>query len=296
MEEILKRKNDLLLGIIIVLTTLILILMITGIKSKKSTIDLMNITSSGKKIGVVNLYGTIYSASSISKELEFFQEHSSIKAVIIRINSPGGVIGASQEIYNAVKRIRESGKPIIVSMGNVAASGAYYASCGADTIIANPGTTTGSIGVIAEIINLKELLNNIGINFQIIKSGRFKDTGSPYRELNDADRRYLQSWVDDAFNQFVDVVSKERKLSRIEVLKIADGRVFTGKQALKNGLVDILGDYQIAIDLAAELGGIKGKPVIVRKRKYEASLFDLLFQKIEGIIRICSGMVVKYSL
>jgi len=143
---------------------------------------------------------------------------------------------------------------------------------------------------------MKELLNKIGITFQVVKSGRFKDTGSPYRELNEADRRYLQSWVDDAFDQFVDVVVKERKLSRNEVLKIADGRVFTGRQAWDKGLVDILGDFQTAVDLAARLGGIEGKPSIVRKRKYDVSLFDLLFQKIEGWVRLCSGMSIKYNL
>lgn len=291
-----KKKNDLLIGIIIALVTLILIIIIMNVKSHENATDFINMSSSGKKIGVINVFGTIYSSASIVKEIEFFKEQSSVKSVIIRIDSPGGVIGSSQEIYSAVKRVRESGKPIIVSMGNVAASGAYYVSCGADTIIANPGTTTGSIGVIAEFVNLKELLNDIGISFQTVKSGRFKDTGSPYRELNDADRRYLQSWVDDAFEQFVDIVAKERKLPRDKVLNIADGRVFTGRQALENGLVDILGDYQAAVDLAAELGGIKGKPTIVRRKKYGVSLFDLLFQKIEGIIRICSGSVIKYSL
>lgn len=291
-----KKKNDVLIGIIIALVTLMLIFIIMNIRSEKDSSDFINISSSGKKVGVIQLYGTIYRSANIIKEIEFFQEQSSIKAVIIRIDSPGGVIGSSQEIYNAVKRVRESGKPIIVSMGNVAASGAYYVSCGADTIIANPGTTTGSIGVIAEFINLKDLLNDIGISFQTIKSGRFKDTGSPYRELNDADKRYLQSWVDDAFNQFVDVVTEERQLSRKEILKIADGRVFTGSQALENGLIDLLGDFQTAIDLAAELGGIKGEPVIVRKRKYEVTLFDILLQKIEGIIRLSSGSVIKYSL
>ncbi len=291
-----KRKNDFLIGVIIVVITLLLILVIVNIKSQENTSDFINISSGGKKIGVINLYGTIYSSASIVKDIEFYQEHTSIKAVIIRVDSPGGVIGASQEIYNAIRRMRESGKPTIVSMGNVAASGAYYASCGADTIIANPGTTTGSIGVIAEIVNMKELLNKIGITFQVVKSGRFKDTGSPYRELNEADRRYLQSWVDDAFDQFVDVVVKERKLSRNEVLKIADGRVFTGRQAWDKGLVDILGDFQTAVDLAARLGGIEGKPSIVRKRKYDVSLFDLLFQKIEGWVRLCSGMSIKYNL
>ncbi|MFO7890113.1 MAG: signal peptide peptidase SppA [bacterium] len=291
-----KRKNDFIIGIVVAVVTLFLILIIISINSKKSSTDFINISSGGKKVGVINLNGIIYNSRSIIKDIEFYQQNSSIKAVILRIDSPGGVIGASQEIYNAVKRVRESGKPIIVSMGNVAASGAYYISCGADTIVANPGTTTGSIGVIAEFINLKELLNNVGITFQIIKSGRFKDTGSPYRDLNEADRRYLQSWVDDAFEQFVDIVTEERKLSRNAVIQIADGRVFTGKQALENGLIDILGDYQTAVDFAAELGGIEGKPVIVRKREYEVSLFDLLFQKIEGILRISNGVIIKYSM
>lgn len=291
-----KRKNDFLVGIVIAIVTLVLILIILSVNSRKGTNDYINLRSGGKKIGVINLYGTIYNSKRMVQDIKFFKQNSSIKAIVLRIESPGGVIGASQEIYNAVKRVRDSGKPVIVSMGNVAASGAYYISCGADTIVANPGTTTGSIGVIAEFINMKELLNKIGISFQTIKSGRFKDTGSPYRNLNEADRRYLQSWIDDAFEQFVDVVSEERKLSRNAVINIADGRVFTGKQALEIGLIDVLGDYQKAIDLAAASSGIKGKPVIVRKREYEVTIFDLLFQKIESILRISNGMIIKYSL
>lgn len=290
-----RRNKIFLLGISIAFITLSLTLIMMFFASKqRSPGGGITISSRAKKLAVIDLYGTIYSSSNITRQLKFYQNHSSVKAVVIRINSPGGVIGASQEIYNAVKRVRESGKTVIVSMGNVAASGAYYAACGADTIIANPGTTTGSIGVIAEIINVQELLKKIGISFQTVKSGRFKDTGSPYRKLSYADKQYLQSWIDDAYDQFVDVVSKERNISKEKVLKIADGRVFTGRQALQNGLVDILGDYHDAIKLASELGGIEGEPDIIRRRNQRVSLFDLFFQKIEGLLKSLEGINIKY--
>ena len=150
--------------------------------------------------------------------------------------------------------------------------------------------------MIAEFINLKELYSKIGIHFESIKSGRFKDTGSPHRNLTQADRRYLQAFVDDAFDQFVNVVAAERNLSRDKVLKVADGRVFTGRQAKEYGLVDLLGDYDSAIRLAADLGGISGEPTIVKERRREVNLLDLLFQQIEGILRGANGANLKYSL
>ena len=290
------KRNDWFMGLGIVGVTLLLILIMVFFAPRNRTDKSVRISSGGDKIAVIELIGPIFESQRITRQLKHFGRQRSIKAIVVRVDSPGGGVAASQEIYEAVKRVRDSGKPIVVSMGSVAASGGYYVACGGDTIIANAGTTTGSIGVIAEFVNLKDLYSKIGIHFESIKSGRYKDTGSPHRSLTTADKRYLQAFVDDAFDQFVDVVATERNLSRDKVLRVADGRVFTGRQAKEYGLVDLLGDYETAIHLAAELGGISGEPTVVKERRREISLFDLLFQQIKNILRGASGANLKYGL
>lgn len=294
-EVAVSKQRDWLVGLVIAGVTILLIILLVAYISHKQAYDGVNISSRGEKVAVIELLGPIYDSRKIVRQFQQFGEHKSVKAIVFRIDSPGGVVAAAQEIYEAVKRVRNKGKPVVVSMGSLAASGGYYVACGADTIMANPGTTTGSIGVIAEFLNMRKLLDNVGIKFEVVKSGRYKDTGSPFRELTPADRRYLQSWVDDAFQQFVDVVALERNLPRENVLRLADGRVFTGKQALEQGLVDLLGDYEEAIDLAAKLGGIQGKPTIVKERRRRITFFDLLFQQIGSIIRGLNGVTLKYS-
>jgi protease-4 len=181
-------------------------------------------------------------------------------------------------------------------MGSVAASGGYYIACAADTIVANPGTTTGSIGVIMEMMNATELLNKIGIRFDVIKSGRYKDSGSPFRPMTDDDRKYFQRYVDDAYEQFVGVVATERELEKSEVLKLADGRVFTGQQALEMGLIDLTGTYQEALALAAEVTNIEGKPHVVTPRKRKVTIWDILFGDLEQhLIRLQTLPVLRYQ-
>ena len=291
-----SRKNDWLIGLGIVGGTILLILVLISYISQRQMYDGGGLSSGGEKIAVIELLGPIYDSKRIVRQFQEFGEHRSIKAIVFRIESPGGVVAAAQEIYEAVRRVRDGGKPVVASMGIVAASGGYYVACGADTIMANPGTTTGSIGVIAEFVNFRELLGKVGVRYEVVKSGRFKDVGSPHRDMTPADRQVLQSWVDDAFRQFVDVVVRERGLSRTVVLRLADGRVFTGKQAQEEGLIDLLGDYEDAITLAAELGGIDGKPTVVKERRRRITLFDLLFQQIEGVVRGMGGATLKYSL
>jgi len=293
---IVSRKRDWIIGLGVVLGTIILIILLVSYISQKQAYKGVRLSSRGDKIAVIELYGPIYDSRQIVRQFKQFGDHRSVKAIVFRIESPGGGVAAAQEIYEAVKRVRVSGKPVVASMGTVAASGGYYVACGADTIMANPGTTTGSIGVIAEVSNLKGLFDKLGIKFEVIKSGRFKDTGSPHRDLTPADRKILQSWVDDAFGQFIDVVINERGLSRRKVLQLADGRVFTGKQAQEHGLIDLLGDYEDAIRLAAELGGIEGEPTIVKEHRRRITLFDLLFQQIEGVLRGLGGITLRYSL
>lgn len=250
----------------------------------------------GERIGLVEIEGVILDSKHAVEQLERFENDGSINAVVLRINSPGGGVAASQEIYEAAKRLRHRNKFVIASMGSVAASGGYYIACAADSIMANPGTTTGSIGVISEMMNLTELLNKIGVRFEVIKSGKYKDSGSPYRSMNEEDRKYFQGYVDDAYQQFVGVVAEARRMEKTKVLQYADGRVFTGQQALTFGLVDRLGTYQDALALAAEAAGIEGRPHVVSSRKRKVTIFDLLFGDLEEhLIRLQTLPVLRYQ-
>lgn len=250
----------------------------------------------GKRLGLVEIEGVILDSKRAVEQLERFEDDASIAAVVLRIDSPGGGVAASQEIYEAAKRVRDNGKFVIASMGSVAASGGYYIACAADTIMANPGTTTGSIGVIMEMMNATDLLNKIGVRFDVIKSGKYKDSGSPFRPMTEEDRKYFQRYVDDAYEQFVEVVATERELERSEVLKLADGRVFTGQQALEMGLIDLTGTYQEALALAAEVTNIAGKPHVVTPRKRKVTIWDLLFGDLEQhLIRLQMLPVLRYQ-
>ncbi len=257
----------------------------------------IDLSGSGR-IGVVEVKGVIFDAERTVKLLQRFGEDKSIQAVLLRIDSPGGGVAASQEIYEAVRRVRRGGKFVIASMASVAASGGYYIACAADTIMANPGTTTGSIGVIAEMLDASDLLRKIGIQFNIIKSGPYKDSGTPFRKMNEDDRRYLQSYVNDAYQQFVAVVAQERNKPLNEVLGYADGRVFTGQQAKDLGLIDLLGTYTDAVDLAATVVGIEGKPhLVTERRRRRITLFDLLFGDLEEhVMRLQSLPVLRYQM
>lgn len=285
------------LGLIIFISMILLIFIIIFMMvriSAKGDFDFANV---GNKIAIIELKGVITNSRPIVRQFERYRKDKSIKAIIFRIDSPGGGVAASQEIYDAVKKARDSGKIIVASMGSVAASGGYYVACAADTIVANPGTTTGSIGVIAEIANIKKLLEKIGIDFIVIKSGPFKDTGSPYREMTTTERKHLQSWIDDAYAQFTKVVATERGMSLEEVSKVADGRVFTGQQAQENGLIDVLGTYEDAIELAAEMAGMTGEPKLVKQKRKKITILDLLFLDIgEKIDRLQGWPKIKYQM
>ncbi|NUO78768.1 signal peptide peptidase SppA [candidate division KSB1 bacterium] len=290
------RGRDWFLGFLLLAAAAVFIFFIAALflGGNEDSLDL----ATGKRLGLVEVKGVILDSEPVVKELERFGEDKSIAAIILRIDSPGGGVAASQEIYEAVKRVRkESHKFVVASMASVAASGGYYVACGADTIIANPGTTTGSIGVIAELVNTTELLKKIGVSFEIVKSGKYKDSGTPWRPFTEEDRRYFQTYVDDAYNQFVEVVAGARNLSKEEVLKYADGRVFTGQQALNYRLIDALGTYQDAVALAAEQAGISGKARIVTPRRKRVTLFDVLFGDLEGYLqRIQTWPVLRYQM
>lgn len=244
----------------------------------------------GERIAVIPIEGVIDDgmAKTVNRHLKQYGEDSRVKAILLRINSPGGGVSASQEIYREVKRVKdEKKKTIIVSMASVAASGGYYIACPADKIFANQGTVTGSIGVIAEWVNYKELSEWAKVKPVTFKSGEFKDTGSPTRDLTDREKIYFQAMIDELFGQFVGAVTDGRKgkgiqgneLDEAKVKELADGRVYTGESAVKNGLVDEIGNYEDAVKATAKLVGIKGEPQIVTppKPKEGFSLLDLFF-------------------
>lgn len=229
------------------------------------------------KIGVIKIDGAIIDSETITSQLVKFKKDEDIKAVILRINSPGGAVGPTQEIYREVQKTTQT-KKVVASMGTVAASGGYYIAAGANKIVANPGTITGSIGVLMEFVGLEDLLNKIGINLEVIKSGEFKDIGSPHRELNERDRELLTALIADIQEQFVKEVARGRNLAQEKVLEIADGRIFSGAQAKELGLVDVLGNFQDAVDLTKKITGIEGDVTLVYSQKTKLRFWDLFLE------------------
>ncbi len=224
-------------------------------------------------VGIVEIEGVILDSKKTLKKLETFEEDDRVKAVVLRLNSPGGVVAPSQEIYEAVKNFK---KPLVVSMGTVAASGAYYIACGAKKIFANPGTITGSIGVIMEFVNLEKLYEWAKIHRYAIKTGKFKGSGSEYQSLKPEERELFQEMLDDVLLQFKEAVSIGRNLPMSKVSAIADGRVFSGHQALEVHLVDQLGTLKDAVLEAAKLAQIKGKPKTISAEKKKRKWIELL--------------------
>jgi protease-4 len=238
-------------------------------------------SGSAGTIAIVEVNEAIISSEHIVSQIKRYRENTNVRAIVVRVESPGGGVSASQEIYQEIKKTREYGKPIVVSMGSVAASGGYYIAVGASKIVANPGSITGSIGVISQFMHVNELFDKIGITSTTIKSGKLKDAGSPFRKANEDDKKYFQEMVDDVFDQFVSTVAEERKLDKALVKKYADGRVFTGRKAYELKLIDTLGTYQDAIRIAAGLAEIYGTPRVIKERKKE-KISDLIFGEVRN--------------
>ena len=251
--------------------------------------------STEDRIALIRVEGVILDAQQTVGDLKKFAETPTVKAIVLRIDSPGGGVVPSHEIYDAVKRVRHRhNKMVIASMGTVAASGGYYVAVATDRIVANPGTLTGSIGVIMELANLQGLLKKIGVENVVVKSGRYKDIGSPFRAMSQEDRRILQTVMDDVHGQFIEAVAEGRSLELAEVRPMADGRIFTGRQAKDARLVDELGDLHDAIRLAAELVGIEGDPKVVEpKRRF--SIRDLLASHLAALPRLEFPRGIKVS-
>jgi protease-4 len=264
---------------LIILAILAVLLTISGIITLISD---NSVSFDGNKIALVRIEGAILDSEKAIGEIKKYSKDSSVKAILLRVNSPGGAVAPSQEIYIEVKKAVEK-KPVVISMSTVAASGAYYISAPASRIIANPGTITASIGVIMEIPNFSGLMEKVGVKSEVIKSGKHKDLASAFRGIGKEERMILQNVLDNVHEQFITAVAEGRNIEVSEVRKIADGRIFTGQQAIGVGLVDELGNMEDAIRITADLAGIEGEPKVVEEKE-KRSFFDLLNSSISGKI------------
>jgi len=255
-------------------------------------------SGSGGKIAVVDLKGEITSSDEVVRQVKRYREDHSVKAILLHIDSPGGAVVPSQEMYEEVRKTRDSGKPVVVSMGSLAASGGYYVACGGTRLVANRGTLTGSIGVISGFLQMEEALKKLGLGVRTIKAGKLKDAGVPTRRMTEDDQRYFQQLMDDVHRQFMDVVAKERKLSGEKVRGLSDGRVYTGEQAVKLGLVDTIGTFQDAVAITAQIAGITGEPTVVKTKKRQTFVESLFGDAAETAKelkqQLLSGPVLSY--
>ena len=248
------------------------------------------VSRSSNQIASLEIKGTISDSKAFVDELREYGTRPNVKAVIIRIDSPGGGVAASQEIYEAIKKFRaETKKKVVVSMASTAASGGYYIACAADRIFANPGTITGSIGVIAQWYDYSDLLRWAKMQSIVIKSGELKDSGSGFRPMTDQEKIYFQSLIDDMYGQFVSAVSESRKIPEEVVRQLADGRVYTGREAKEKRLVDELGTFQDAVQAAAKMGRITVEPKLLTPAKKRITVLDLLLGNAESVFPLGSG-------
>ena len=235
----------------------------------------------GPRVAIVELEGIITDVDDLVRELKAHRENPSVRAVVIRINSPGGVVGPTQELHDAILKTRQAGKPVVASLGSVAASGGYYAAVACDQIYANPGTLTGSIGVIMQLANVEQLMKKVGVEYVVVKAGAFKDVGNMGRAMTPEERRTLQALLDDVHAQFIGAVAAGRKLDREEVLRFADGRVFSGTQAKALKMVDALGGLEDAVLAAGKLAGLPSPPSVIQPKRH-FSIMDLLRNQFGG--------------
>jgi protease IV len=273
------RKSPFFRGCLMIGLVLGVFLLLLGILSQVDEGTLQR----GDKVAVLPITGLIADSESVIEQLKKYAKDENIKAIVLRINSPGGGVGPSQEIYEEVRKLRGK-KVVVTSMGALAASGGYYIACATQKIYANPGTITGSIGVIMPFVNLEELAHKLGVRGMEVKSGRFKDTGSSMRPMNPEEKALLQGVVDNTHRQFVAAVAEGRKQPASKVMQIADGRIMSGEQAKALGLVDALGNLEDAVADAGRMAGIKGEPRVITPAKKKLSFADLLKQEIKTLI------------
>jgi protease-4 len=231
----------------------------------------------GGRIGVLKVEGLIADDTKLLEQVRTFRDDPSIKGFVVEINSPGGVVGPSQSIYEELRRLRDADdRPVVASIGSVGASGGYYVALAADSIYALPGSITGSIGVIMEFPEASALLNKVGVEMQVVKSREQKDVGSPFRPITPGDRQILSALVEDVYRQFVEVVARERKLSAERITQVTDGRILSGRQAQQEGLIDRLGNFNDAVAAAGRMAGLGNEPRLVRPPEDKLTLLDVL--------------------
>ncbi|MGQ9603901.1 MAG: signal peptide peptidase SppA [bacterium] len=283
----------LLIAIVVCLTFAVGIVFWLAVRDMDGTVRRIGI---GKAVGLVKISGEIASSEDAVSEIVRLSKDPRVSALVVRIESPGGSVAAVQEIYSELKKVRGKGKPVVASMGVVAASGGYYVACAAESIIANPGTLTGSIGVIMTFANTQVLLKKIGIDVEVVKTGEYKDIGSISRHLSDEERKIVLGLLEDVHSQFIEVIAEERGIDIDTVQALADGRLLTGRQALDLGLVDRLGGLGDAIQIAARLAGIKGEPSVITERRIIGfwAVLRKLLTKVEQASR--STISLEYSL
>lgn len=273
------HRRDLVLGMILlaVISGMILLSLMTLMSS-----GMGGLRVTGDCVGIIEITGTIVSPMATVQRIERCIDNDNVLAIVIRLNTPGGGISATQEIFDTVLKARFAGKPVIASMGSVAASGGYYIAAACDTIVATPGTITGSIGVIANFMEMSTLLDKIGIRFNVRKSGDYKDMGSIAREMTEEEKALIDGVIMDSYEQFVEAVSEGRSLDPEYVREYADGRIFTGRQAQKLGFVDYLGTYQDAINLAGDMAGLGAEPPVLEDRS--GSVWDILLEGVTSAV------------
>lgn len=236
----------------------------------------------GGRIAVLDIDGVISDDADLLEQIRKFRDDASVKGYLVRINSPGGVVGPSQSIFEELRKLRDEEVPVVAAIGGVGASGGYYIALGADSIFALPGSITGSIGVIMEFPDASELMDKVGVQMQVVKSAEHKDVGSPFRPITPEDRQILSELVSDVYQQFVDVVASERSLSTETVAQVADGRILSGRQALSHGLIDRLGNSNDALAAVGRMAGLGSEPRVIFPPKQKFGLFDLLLDRGAG--------------
>ena len=271
-----------LFGVVFLLVTVAGIVMAVMAASRGGDIGL------GGRIALIEIDGVLYDDADLLEDIEWMRDDPSVRGFVVAINSPGGVVAPSQSIYETLRKIRdEDGLPVVASIGGVGASGGYYVALGADSIYVLPGSITGSIGVIMEFPNASELMDKIGVRMETVQSSEHKDIGSPFRDMTEGDRALLQAVVQDVYDQFVDVVASERELPRDAVLAIADGRLLTGRQAIRAGLADTEGNIEDAIAAAGRMADLGDDPYVVRPPEpYRGFLETMLFGKTSVLGRL----------
>jgi protease-4 len=284
------RKHPVLLGIMVF--TVLLSLFVVSILALSYVASWEDNWWGKEKIAVVEIRGVILDPQPVIEKLIKFRKNENIKAIVLRVDSPGGAVGPAQEIHAEVKKVQRQ-KKVLVSIGSTAASGGYYIACAADQILANPGSITGSIGVIVESMNVEELLHKIGLRATVIKSGKHKDIGSPVRQMTEEEKKLLQGVLDSVHEQFIRAVAEGRKLPLEKIRPLADGRIFTGDQAKTLGLVDELGTLEDTIAKAAKMAGIKGEPEVIYPERKRFSLLELLLQ--QTLQKLFQGLREKSS-